>query len=72
MTDCKHQSFVIEIADARNPDGTPFTGIGIARCLLCGTAIGVVHPQMPKILNALDVLGEKIDALETAVKNFAP
>jgi len=61
---CKHTSFACEQSKAT---GVNFE-IGIVRCSQCGTAIGVLYPQVP---TALYALGEKLDALQKTVQNLS-
>jgi hypothetical protein len=54
---CTHTLFTCELADVTNIP----TQIGIVRCSECGTAIGVIYPQ---IMNAFNTIGYKLDAIQ--------
>jgi len=60
---CKHTSFSSEQANVAGIN----TKIGIVRCTQCGTAIGVLYPQVPDAFNALC---EKLDVLQKAIQNL--
>jgi hypothetical protein len=60
---CKHRSFNCEQVDATGSN----IKIAIVRCATCGVAIGAFLPQVP---NALNVLGEGIEAVREDIKKL--
>jgi transcription elongation factor Elf1 len=63
QTDCKHKLFSLETTTVNGLN----CKIGIVRCSQCGTAIGAFIPQ---VLDALNAIGGKLDALQESIKRL--
>lgn len=57
---CRHGSFSYEIVNAAGTDGTAMP-IGIVRCGICRTAVGVFNPGIP------DTLTKRLDVIEKEI-----
>jgi predicted nucleotidyltransferase len=66
MTDqnCKHTS--LECVQER-VSGADIK-LAIIRCSHCGTAIGVLYPQIPDVVSKI---GAKLDTIQESIKNLS-